>query len=118
MWAAFQGGIFILYHFLSNPTQLHKVVVSDFPMWGFGLAAFVISVIVRWIVLPRLQNAQLAFQAFVVGIAFAEATCFIGLFLSPAYKLELFTLSVLGIFQFIPFYARRFSAAGAKSREE
>ena len=110
MWAAFQSGIFVIYHFLNNPTLPQKVVVSDSPMWGFGLATFVISVIVRWIALPRLQNAQQAFPAFVIGIAFAEATCFIGLFLSPDYKQELFTLSVLGIFQFIPFYARRFSA--------
>ena len=47
---------------------------------------------------------------FVAGIAFAEASCFLGLFIFPAHQKELFILSALGILQFIPFFARRFYA--------
>ena len=66
--------------------------------------------IIRWVVLPRIGNAQAALALFMFGLAIAEATCFLGLFIFPAHKQELFALSVLGIVQFVPHFARRFYA--------
>jgi len=66
----------------------------------------------RWVVLPRINTAQPAFTTAIVGIAFAEVCCFLGLFIFPAHKQELFVVSLIGIFQFVPTYARRFSQMG------
>lgn len=68
----------------------------------------VLSVVVRWLVLPRAVIPQLALPLFIVGIALAEATCFFGLFIFPEHKQALVLTSALGIFQFIPLFARRF----------
>ena len=108
LWAAFQAGIFVIYHFLGGSAAQPPSPSPDSPLWLAGLAPFVISTIIRWVVLPRARSAQVALPLFIVGIAMAEAVCFLGLFIFPAHRQELFALSVLGIFQFIPYFARRY----------
>jgi hypothetical protein len=110
LWAAFQSGIFMFYHFLGRPpTELENSSGMSL-VWMAGLAPVAISSIIRWLVLPRVQRAQAALPLFVAGIAFAEAACFLGLFIFPTHQKELFILSALGIFQFVPYFARRFYA--------
>ena len=107
MWAAFQAGIFMIYHFIGGPRSSVAQPDSS-PTWLAGLVPVGVSSIIRWQVLPRVPNAQAALPLFIVGIAMAEATCFLGLFLFPPHQRELFLFSALGIFQFIPFFARRY----------
>jgi hypothetical protein len=104
MWAAFQAGIFFIYYFLRTPGELAP---DSSPVWLAGAVPFLLSVVVRWAVLPRAANARLALPLFVVGIALAEASCFLGLFIFPAHRASLFYLSAAGIFQFIPTFASR-----------
>lgn len=73
------------------------------------------SMVVRWIVLPRINQAQMGLAAFVIGIAFAESTCFMGLFIFPAHRSDLFILSMLGIIQFMPYFAGRFYRVNGNS---
>jgi len=108
LWAAFQTGIFIFYHFLGDTGARQQPPTTESPVWLVAIAPVALSAIIRWLVLLRAQNVQTALTLFMLGIAMAEATCFLGLFMFPAQKLELFMLSALGIFQFIPFFARRF----------
>jgi hypothetical protein len=108
MWAAFQVGIFMIYYFLGGTHAPPASPSPDSPVWLAGLAPFFASMIVRWILLPRVKSAPRAFPLFFVGIATAEATCFVGVFVFSAHQQLLFAASVLGIFQFIPFFARRF----------
>src|SRR5579862_7585954 len=91
LWVAFQTGIFILYHFLTSSAAQDQTQAIDSSVWSAGLAPLTISVIIRWFVLPRVQNAQTALLLFVIGIAMAEATCFLGIFIFTAHKQELFT---------------------------
>jgi hypothetical protein len=107
LWAALLSGIFIFYFVLGGTAGAPNSATSPV-VWLAGVVPVMISVLIRWLILPRTHTAQAAVLYFVVGIVMAEATCFLGLFLFPAHKLELFILSVLGIFQFIPFFARRF----------
>lgn len=108
LWAAFQTGVFMLYNLLGSPSAQVSSPALDPSLWFVGIAPVALSVVIRWFVLPRAKSAQSAFPLFVIGIAMAEASCFFGLFLFPAHKQELFLLSVLGILQFVPFFARRF----------
>jgi hypothetical protein len=88
-----------------QPGQSESV---DSPIWYAALAPLAISAIIRWLVLPRARSSQPALTLFIVGIAMAESACFMGLYVFPAHKHDLFLLSMLGIFQFIPYYARRY----------
>lgn len=107
LWAAFQIGIFFLYFFLSRPASAAAPSVESLP-WVIGAVPVFLSAILRWIVLPRFRDAVSALPIFLIGIALAEATCFLGLFLFPAHQRDLFILSVLGIAQFVPFFAQRY----------
>jgi len=109
LWASFQTGIFMIYHFIgSAASNRHPSVVADSGLWLTAVVPFAISTMIRWLVLPKVKNIQVALAVFVFGIAFAETTCFMGLFIFPTHKLELFLLSAVGIFQFIPFFAGRY----------
>ncbi len=72
-----------------------------------GLVPLFVSIIVRWLVLPRYTDGQKAFLMFIVGCALAELCAILGIFLGGPYRDDLFVLGVLGIAQFVPFYARR-----------
>lgn len=108
LWAAFQTSIFIVYHFLNAPVPRAGTQPIDSPVWLAAFIPFTISAIIRWLVLARTRNAQSALPLFVIGIAMAEATCYLGIFVFPAHKQELFVWSVIGIFQFVPYFVGRY----------
>jgi len=72
--------------------------------WQLAFLPVLISGVLRWTVLPAMRDAVKALPFFVVGIAMAETTCFLGIFIFPSHQTPLFIACVLGIFQFIPVY--------------
>jgi cytochrome bd-type quinol oxidase subunit 2 len=85
---------------------------SAFPLpWQIALIPFLIASAIRWAVLPKLHNGAVAFPLFVVGLAMSESLTYLGIFLFPDVRQELFALSVLGIAQFVPTFAKRFFAS-------
>ena len=108
LWATFQTGVFMFYYFLGGSTPSPESPSGDTPLWLAGLAPLAVATVIRWLVLPRAPSAPLAFPLFIVGIAMAEATSFLGLFIFPEHKQELCLLSAFGIFQFIPYFATRY----------
>lgn len=107
IWFAFLIGVVQIYFVLSRSSS-SSVANTSFNY--VALVPFIISGLIRWVALPKIQRPQTALATFIVGIAAAESSCFLGLFLFPAHRLELFVLSVLGIVQFAPFFARKYSA--------
>lgn len=112
LWAAFFAGLCQIYYFLavapaSRPA--HPPADSSPFMAALGLLPLAASIIVRWAILPRMTSRQQALPAFILGIALAEATCYLGIFFFPAFRLPLFVFSLLGIGQFIPVFAKRFN---------
>jgi hypothetical protein len=77
-------------------------------LWLIALGPLLVSMLVRVLLIVLTPAAHLAFALFIFGISLAESVCFIGLFLAPEHKLELFILSALGILQFLPWYAGKF----------
>lgn len=108
LWGAFQAGLFLIYFTLSSTSLQASAASGTTVAWLAAAIPVLLSVIIRWLILPRAWTAQGALSIFVVGIAMAEATCFLGIFLFPAHKLELFVLSALGIFQYLPYFAGRY----------
>src|SRR4051812_32325007 len=108
LWAAFQIGIFIIYFFLGKFSS-ETPGSTDSITWLVAIAPVLFSAVSRWIILPRVGSMVNALTLFIVGIALAEATCFLGIFIFPLHKLELFILSAFGIFQYVPYYAGRYT---------
>jgi hypothetical protein len=102
------NGIFMIYHFLGSNAAKPQMDTTDSSAWMAAIVPVALSIVIRWLVIPRTKSAQAALPLFVMGIAFAEASCLLGIFVFPAHKQDLFTLSALGIFQFVPFFARRY----------
>lgn len=71
-----------------------------------GLVPLFISIIIRWLVVPRAKQLAQVFALFVVGLALAEGSGILGAALGGPYRDELFVLGALGIAQFMPFFAR------------
>lgn len=107
LWLAFQVGIFVIY-FVIGKDPGNTAAPADSALWLAGFVPVAISAIIRWNVLPRIETATAALPMFIVGLSLAEMACFLGLFVFPAHRQELFGASIAGIFQFIPFFARRY----------
>src|SRR5262249_1189856 len=88
-----------------NPptTRLHPVAI-------LAVTVVVIATGIRWLVLPRFTALNQKLVMMIVGMAFSEGAGIDGIFLIPAdqpeTKLAIFVLSLLGMLQFAPFYAR------------
>jgi hypothetical protein len=78
-------------------------VVRYIPFVPLGL-----SVVVRWLVLPRIQVAATALSAFIVGLALAEGSGILGILLGQETRQSMVLLALLGIAQFAPVWASRF----------
>ena len=108
LWAVFQAGVVIFYFMLTRPAPAPDSPAADSLPWLVGAVPVFFSAIIRWLVLPRCREAQQALPLFVIGIAMAEAACFLGIFIFREHQRDLFILSVLGIAQFAPLFARRY----------
>ena len=108
LWGAFLAGLFVIYFTLSSISLQAFSASGTSVAWPAAAIPVFLSVIIRWLIFPRASTVPGALAVFVVGITMAEATCFLGIFLFPAHKLELFVLSALGIFQYLPYFAGRY----------
>ena len=73
-----------------------------------GLPPLFVSIVIRWLVLPRYDDVRRAFPLFVAGLALAEACGILGIFLGGPYRDDLFLLGLLGLAQFMPFFAKNY----------
>lgn len=110
LWAAFQIGIVVIYFFLTKSSSTSSR--PEPAPWVVALLPVLISGALRWSLLPKITDAVRALPIFVVGIAMAEATCFIGIFVFPAHKLILFCAAFIGILQYMPLFASRLVKPG------
>ena len=72
-----------------------------------GFVPLFVSIIIRWLMLPRSSTPERALVMFIIGLALAGACGTLGIFLGGPYRDSLFVLGVLGITQYAPFYAKK-----------
>ena len=97
IWAAILGGLVVIYLTLGRTKPLPPATAQD-PLQGLiGIVPLFISIVIRWLVLPRSTDPVRAFVLFVVGISLAEGCGLLGIFLGGPYRDSLFLLGVLGI---------------------
>lgn len=111
IWGALLSGVIMIHQFVQVPAQDPLPGSSGSSLWLVSVVPLTISSMIRWLVLPKVKSAPAALPVFIIGMALAEATFLLGKFLFPAHEKELMVLGVLGILQFIPIFASRFSAS-------
>lgn len=104
IWFGLLAGVIVIYTaFLSRRPPIEAA-------WGaietIACGNVALSAAGRWFVLPRFREPARAFPIFIIGMALAEGAAIFGVFLS-AYATELFVLGMLGMMQFVPFFAAR-----------
>lgn len=119
IWFAFLAGLPVFVVFLGPDPDRAVESALPFPALLAVVPPFLASVIVRWLVLPRVAKqgpeAQLVFL--VIGMALAESLVFFGIFLFPADYLLFIVFAVIGMAQFIPLWAipKRDHGSGLRS---
>ncbi len=108
IWVMMMPGIFMYYFLLGNGPHAASGDSSANGLWLVGFLPAAISIVLRQAIIPRISHAKLAFNIFVIGMIIAEGSCFMGILVFPAHKLELVAASFLSILQFMPLFARRF----------
>lgn len=106
LWAATLGGLGLLWLLLARGHASGAVGAAPLTHLA-GFVPLFVSIILRWLVLPRSTGGGRALVVFIVGLALAEAGGLLGLFLGGPWRDDLFLLAVLGVAQFAPFYAAR-----------
>jgi hypothetical protein len=108
VWGAVLCGLVAIYLLLGR-APAKAPVAGENPLTGLsGLAPLFVSIIIRWLVLPRFSDLKRAFPMFIAGLALAEACGLLGIFLGGVYKDDLFLLGVLGIIQYVPLFAKQY----------
>lgn len=105
IWGSILSGLVVIYVFLGQG-PVKPVVAADLPMNLAGLVPLFVSIVIRWLVLPRCNGIKWAFLLFIIGLANAEACGLMGIFIGGPYRDSLFMLGVLGVTSYVPLFAK------------
>jgi hypothetical protein len=72
-----------------------------------GVGPFFLSVIIRWLAMPRVKDPMRLVVLFLVGCAMGELCGFLGIFFGGAHEQIMFVLGLFAVGQFLPIFARR-----------
>ncbi len=106
IWASILSGLIIIYLLLGRG-PVKPAETSDLLVNLSGVIPLFISIVIRWLVLPRYDSLQKAFPIFIAGLALADGCGILGIFLGGPFRDDLFVLGVLGVAQFVPLFAKQ-----------
>lgn len=98
VWGAIMAGLTVIFLTIRPPATARSLE------GGFRylpIAPFCVAMVVRWLILPRFTGVR-AFPIFIIGLAMAESTGILGIFLVPALREVYFALALVGLAQFVP----------------
>jgi|SRR5665213_1699517 len=107
IWGGVLGGLCLIYFVFGRSQPLPAASTSELLANLVGFPPLFISVVIRWLVLPRYSEPGRALVLFIVGLVLAEACGILGIFLGGAYRDALFLLGVFGVVQYAPIFARK-----------
>ena len=108
IWGSILTELLLIYLALVRGKPLPANVAPRESLGGLiGIVPLFVSIVIRWLVLPRYTHPGRALLIFIIGLVLADACGILGIFLGGPYRDSLFLLGVLGITQYLPFYAKR-----------
>ncbi len=109
LWAGITGGLVLVYVLLGHTAA---PVAPELPEFLPYLIAtpLLLSCVVRWLVLPRMTSRLKAFPIFIIGLALAEGSGLLGVFLGGPDRDTLVALAFVGLLQYAPLFVHRFEA--------
>ena len=104
IWLGFLGALICYGIFLrkENPAEME---IDGMVLAGF-LIPLLVSLAVRFFVLPKHRDPQQVMTYFLVGIGSAEFVAFIGLFVFPYFQDSGLILAILALLPFCPAFIR------------
>ena len=107
VWASILVGLTLIYIFLGRGQPVQKELPPEKMLTSLiGVVPLFLSVVIRWLVLPRYTEMNRAFIMFIFGLALAEGCGLLGIFLGGPYRDDLFVLGLFGIGQYVPIFAK------------
>ncbi len=106
IWGSLLAGLVVIYVILGQG-PVKPVVAADLPVNLAVVVPLFVSIVLRWLVLPRCHELMRAFPVYIMGLALAEACGLMGIFLGGPYRDSLFVLGVLGVTSYVPLFAKR-----------
>ena len=121
IWASMSGGVVLLRHFIAPATRSGPPASPSSGAFGpielLCVGVALASLVVRFLVLPRLDSLQKKLPVFVVAMAMAEGSGVLGIFLARSHQTELFALRIACLALLAPVFtfprAARFPRADA-----
>ena len=107
IWGATLAGLGVIYFFLAQGRPLPAPNSKDLLVNLAGVVPLFVSIVIRWLVLPRFDGLNRALPLFIAGIGLAEVCGILGIFLGGPYRDALWLLGMLGVGQYVPFFASR-----------
>lgn len=111
IWFAQLQAAFIFQFFLAGGFSKGENAVEPMAAWLWlaCLLPLVVATGIRWLVIPKIKQAAQQLVTMIVGLALAEASVLVGIFLvAPDYpqnQIGFLMVAVVGIIQFAPSYA-------------
>jgi hypothetical protein len=112
IWLGITSGVVAIQFTIGGglPTGKNPPDATMPPIALVALIEIFAATAVRWFVLQRMARLQQQLVIMIIGLALAENPVFFGIFLvppdQPQTKLLIFLLSLFGVLQFAPTYAR------------
>ena len=106
IWGSILAGLVMIYVLLGQG-PVKPVVATDLAVNLAGVVPLFISVVVRWLVLPRCRDVMMVLPIYIVGLALADACGLMGILLGGPYRESLFVLGVLGVTSYVPLFVKR-----------
>jgi peptidoglycan/LPS O-acetylase OafA/YrhL len=122
IWFAVLQGAFVFQWVLGKgfPQGENAAEPMAAALWLLCFGPILLATLVRWLVIPKMKQAQPQLVAMIIGLSLAEAPIFFSLFLvGPEYpqnQIAVLMVAVVAIIQFAPSYATPGYDAGRKVR--
>jgi hypothetical protein len=106
IWGGVLAGLVVIYLVLGRG-PVKPGTTADLPIQLAGMAPLFVSIVVRWLALPRFSGFSRMLPIYVVGLANAEGCGILGIFLGGPYRDSLFLLGLLAVVSYVPFLLTR-----------
>src|SRR4051812_26962085 len=86
IWAGILGTVCVVYFVFTRNKPLPPAASAELLLNLAGFVPLFVSVIIRWLILPRYSDPGRALVMFIVGLSLAEACGLLGIFMGGGYR--------------------------------